>query len=154
MDSNIIKKIDSITELTESQRDRNLLKERSSENLLNFLNGYMSRVSSKNDLKNKVEQMLLDKITTDEEDLPYGVLMRLYEIISKTEVESATPILKIIESATKQPDSPFNAPRIPEGEREDESSRITTEEYKSVKKLLKIIDDLENTEFPNDKNKE
>ena len=148
MEKDIISKIDSITNLTESQVDRSKVGELARDNLFRFLNGYMAKTSSKNDLKVKIEKLLLDKIEIEGEDLPYGVLIKLLEVLTKNEVEAATPILKIIENATKQPESPLNPHRSCNEDENDESSKITTDEYKSVKKLIKFIDDLEKTEFP------
>jgi len=148
MSKDIIEKVDEVFELTESQKDRDSVAKLSVENLYGFLNGYMRNISSKNALKNKIESLLLTRIEEEEEDLPYGVLIKLLEVLGKNEVEAATPILKIIEAAVKQPESSFNPNAGTKEDEKDESSKVTQDDYKNVKKFLKVIEDLEKTEFP------
>lgn len=142
--SDIENKVDSIVNGSKSQIDRGKIKEESFKNLMCFLNGYILRSASKNELKNKIEQLLYKKIEEEGEDLPYGVLIKLLEVLTKNEVEAATPILKIIENATKQSDSPIDSKDDVE---KDETSNITSDEYKKVKKFLSVIDELEKSEF-------
>lgn len=145
MSKDLITKIDKLTEESNSQKDKMNIKKIASENLIVFLNSYIEKVSTKNDLKSRVEGLLLKKIDDEDDDLPYGVLIKLLEVLGKNETDSASPILKILESAVKQPESESNL--NPKGELNEES-KITQEDYKSVKKILKIIDDLEKTEYP------
>jgi hypothetical protein len=145
---NVIAKIESIDKESNSQIDKNRVKEESFKNLMGFLNGYIQRSTSKSLLKEKVEKMLFDKLEAEEEDVPYGVLIKLQEILSKGETDAAIPILKIIESATKseketeQPSLTVNQNNTVPG--------ITVEDMKGYKKLLDLLEiqkDLKKTEF-------
>jgi hypothetical protein len=150
--TDILKKIESITDLTESQKDRPNIKEQATTNLLNFLNGFILDMQSKNELQNTVDKLIADKIEKEIEEngidgLNWGVIFKLKELAGKQQVESATPILKILENAVKQPDSPLSPKENLKEDNIDESSKITVDEYKSVKKMLKFIDELKITEF-------
>ena len=145
MSDNIENKINELTVVSKSQLDRNLIKEESFKNLMGFLNGYISQSNTQSALKIKVENMLLDKLDQDQEDVPYGVLIKLHEILSKTETDSAIPILKIIESATRNDKD--DVPRIPEGSSKNESS-MTSKDITTIKKLLTALGDLKESEFP------
>lgn len=155
--SGIIKKIEDVDNLTQSQIDRVKIGDEAFVNLMGFLNGYIQRTSSKNELSNYVDALLVQKIKNDIEqadgidNLPYGVILKLKEILSKGEVESASPILKIIENATKQKESPL-VPITPAGDNNGEVS-ITQEEYNTAKKILKFVDNLQKTEFNDKENK-
>lgn len=146
--NNVITKIESIDKESNSQIDKNRVKEESFKNLMGFLNGYIARSTSKSKLKEKVEDMLLAKLEAEEEDVPYGVLIKLQEILSKSETDSAIPILKIIESATKsekEPEQPLLSTNP-----NSSTSGITTEDMKGYKKLLELLEvqkDLKKTEF-------
>lgn len=154
--TDIVKKIDSISELSQSQIDRNKIGDDAFVNLMGFLNGYIQRTSSKREVSNYIDQLLLEKIKNDIEqeggieNIPYGVIIKLEEILNKGETDAATPILKIIENATKQKESPL-VPNLPQGENTVGTS-ITQEDYNTAKKILKFVDALQKTEF-NDKEK-
>jgi hypothetical protein len=146
--NNVITKIESIDKESNSQIDKNRVKEESFKNLMGFLNGYIARSTSKSKLKEKVEQMLFDKLESEEEDVPYGVLIKLQEILSKGETDSAVPILKIIESATKSEKEP-DQPLLPTNPNTG-TTGITTEDMKGYKKLLELLEvkeSLKKTEF-------
>ena len=146
MSNNIEEKLNDMTVVSKSQVDRNQVKEESFKNLMGFLNGYISRSSSHSALKIKVEKMLMDKLEEDEEDVPYGVLIKLHEILSKTETDSAIPILKIIESATKhdKDDEPAYAPTV----KDKEEGAMTSKDINTIKNLLTALGDLKESEFP------
>jgi len=145
--NNLISKIENITSEVESNSivDRNKIKEESFKNLMGFLNGYIKRSASKSNLKEKVEQMLFDKLESEEEDVPYGVLIKLIEVLSKSETDASLPILRIIESATKVDKEleapPVNQPGFIEG------SSVTTEDIKGFKQLLELVNGLKSSEF-------
>jgi hypothetical protein len=146
--NNVITKIESIDKESNSQIDKNRVKEESFKNLMGFLNGYIARSTSKSLLKEKVEKMLFDKLEAEEDDVPYGVLIKLQEILSKGETDAAIPILKIIESATKSEKEP-EQPLLPTNPN-SATSGITTEDMKGYKKLLELLEvqkDLKKTEF-------
>ncbi len=148
--TDIVKKINDITSLTDSQVDREKVKQEAFKNLMGFLNGYIQKTTSKQGLKLKIEELLLDKIEKEGEDLPYGVLIKLLEVLSKNEVDTAIPILKIIENATRQPESSI-LPNNDNSKMEDASSKVTSDDYKKIKKLLDAISQLEKAEFPEGK---
>jgi hypothetical protein len=141
-------KINNITTPSQSQLDREAIKQKAFGNLMGFLNSYVTRSAQKTSLRDKVEDMLNSKLDEDREDIPYGVLIKILEVLSKSEVDTALPILKIIEAATKQPEAPLN-PQLPGGH-EGMPAPYTAEEYSQAKKLLQAIVDLKETEF-NDK---
>ena len=149
-------KIDKVLNISNSQLDRNRIKEESFVNLMTFMNVAIMKASTQNRLKEKVEALLLERIEDEDEEIPYGVLIKLIEILGKNEVDASIPILKIIEQANKQPE-----PSLPENPtrsgKENSNSGISGEEVKKVKNILKIIDNLEKSEFSEDeknKNKE
>lgn len=146
MSDNIENKINELTVISKSQVDRSQVKENAFKDLMGFLSGYISQSNTQSALKLKVEQMLMDKLDQDQEDVPYGVLIKLHEILSKTETDSAIPILKIIESATKN-DKDDDVPRISEGSSKNESS-MTSKDITTIKKLLTALGDLKESEFP------
>lgn len=150
--SDIIDKVDSITNLTPSQVDRMSVQEHATDNLLNFLNEFITDMRSKNELQNTVDKLILDKIAKEVkvdgiDGLNWGVIFKLKELAGKQQVESATPILKILENAVKQPDNPLGKKKQDPDDPIDEGSKITGEDYKAAKKMLKIIEKLEQTEF-------
>lgn len=156
MNDKIIKKIDDMTTITESQIDRNRKAEDAKENLMYFLNLYIQKTTAKNEIINYVDQLLLQKISNDIsqdggiDNIPYGVIIKLEEILHKSHTDAAVPILKIIENVTKQPESPLN-PVQPENINENNESKFTNDDYRGIKKLLKLVDDLNTTEFPEGK---
>lgn len=146
MSDNIENKINELTVISKSQLDRSQVKENAFKNLMGFLNGYISKSKSQSALKIKVESMLMDKLEQDDEDVPYGVLIKLHENLSKTETDSAIPILKIIESATKngkEEDAPYS-PTV----KDKEEGTMTSKDINTIKKLLTALGDLKESEFP------
>lgn len=157
MSKDIINKLDQIEDLTDSQKDRLNVKEQATTNLLAFLNNFITTIATKNDLNDKIDLLILEKIQKEieiegVEGVSWGVLLKLKELVNKQHVESATPILKIIENAVKQPESPLNPSKNFDNESTDESAKITQNDYKAAKKILKFIEGLSNTEF-NEKEK-
>lgn len=143
--NNLISKIENMTSDSNSIIDRNKIQEDSFKHLMGFLDGCIAKSSSKSGLKDKVEQMLSDKLDAEEEDVPYGVLIKLVEVLSKSETDATIPILKIIESAIKvnkeiEPPAPAQPGFI-------EGSSITTDNIKGLKQLLDLVNGLKNSEF-------
>ncbi len=152
MSKDIEATVNDITNVSSSEIDRTQIQKESFKNLLRFLNGYIAKSISQATLKDKVQTMLMEKLEAEQEDIPYGVLIKILEVTSKTEVDAATPLLKIIESASKQPENVL-IPNNPQGDSSGEGKqKYTKEEYSQAKKLLSIIDDLQHSEF-NDQEK-
>lgn len=145
MTSNIENKITDITNESLSQIERSEIGKLSSQNLLNFLNGYINKITAKDSLKEKVENMLRDKLEADEEDIPYGVLIKLLEVLSKAETDTATPLLKIIEAVSKQSEQGL-LPGDTNGSGQGKE-KYTEKEYSEAKKLLEMASELAKTEF-------
>jgi hypothetical protein len=147
----LINKIEDINKETESIKDRERVEDIAKANLFNFLNGYIKRSATKSDLKNKVETMLFEKLEREEEDVPYGVLIKLQEILSKSETDAAIPILKILEAATKrEKESELPAPSetLKIGE-----NNVSTEDIKVFKNILELFNGLKKSEFTEGENK-
>ena len=144
MDNNDL--ITKIEHMTPSQVDKSNIKEETFNKLMGFLGGYMDKASANSKLKTKVDELLLAKLEAEEEEIPYGVLIKLEEILSKGETDAAIPILKIIESATKsekESDVPLQGNTNPDSI----EGKVTTEEFKQLKTLLNIVQDLKKSEF-------
>ena len=139
-------KIEAINNETESMKDRARVEDIAKNNLFGFLNGYISRSASKSELKEKVEKMLSDKLDREEDDVPYGVLIKLQEILSKSETDAAIPILRILEAATKK-EKETETPVLLDSTTQINGQSITTEDLKGFKKLLELAEKLKNSEF-------
>lgn len=147
MSKDIQETVTDITNISSSEVDRSRIQKESFKNLLGFLNGYIAKSISQATLKDTVQTMLMNKLNAEQEDIPYGVLIKILEVTSKTEVDAATPLLKIIEAASKQPENVLN-PSNPQSTGSIEGKqKYTKEEYSQAKKLLSIIDDLQHSEF-------
>lgn len=144
--SDIENKINEISVVSQSQIDRSSMNQNAFKDLMGFLTTYINKSKTQSDLKTKVEKMLTDKLEQDQEDVPYGVLIKLHEILSKTETDSAIPILKIIEAATKN-DKQEDAPYTPTAKEKGEGS-MTSKDITTIKKLLTALGDLKESEFP------
>jgi len=143
---NIVQIINSVTDLSESQKQRLLLQETSAKNLLQFFNTYIEKISKQSEIKSLVENVLLQKLQEDD-DIPYGVLIKLHEILSKDETEKINPVLKILEATVKQPDiitQPIQEVSVDE---DTKKPTVTPEEMRGIKQLLAMINDLEKSEF-------
>ena len=144
--------VNKITKLTPSQEDRPNIGSQAQDNLLKFLGGFMNRTTAKNELQDKVDSLIMEKIDKDMEEegidgLNWGIIFKLKDMMGKHEVDSAMPLLKIIESATKTPDS-FILPAGKKDEDEKEGDqKVSKEDYASAKKFLDIVRELKGTEF-------
>ena len=146
---NIVQIINSVTDLSESQKQRLLLQETSAKNLLQFFNTYIEKISKQSEIKSLVENVLLQKLQEDD-DIPYGVLIKLHEILSKDETEKINPVLKILEATVKQPEMIIpqqNSNNLNLKEEKDNITNVTPEEMRGIKHLLSMINDLEKSEF-------
>ena len=145
-DKHIVQLVHSITDLSESQKQRLLLQETSAKNLLQFFNTYIEKISKQSEIKSLVENVLLQKLQEDD-DIPYGVLIKLHEILSKDETEKINPVLKILEATVKQPNiitQPIQEVSVDE---DTKKPTVTPEEMRGIKQLLAMINDLEKSEF-------
>jgi hypothetical protein len=147
-DENIITKINDITNESDSQKDRNNIKEITRDTLYTFVNKCIEKSTSTSGLRAKVQEMLLDKLEKETDDVPYGVLIKLEEILSKGETEAATPILKLLEASIKAEKEQEQLP--PPNINPGLEGTLTTEELKKFKEslqLLEILGKLKQTEF-------
>jgi hypothetical protein len=138
IEKELITKIDDITTESNSQIDRNNIKEIAKENIFNFVNAYIKKSTSTSVLKQKVDTLLLAKLEKEDEDVPYGVLIKLVEILSKGETEAATPILKILEASIKMEKESEMFP--PDKPLLGLDGIVTIEQTKKLKELLDLID--------------
>ncbi|OQA15561.1 MAG: hypothetical protein BWY64_02838 [bacterium ADurb.Bin363] len=143
----IIKTVDTFTNLSESQKMRLALKQNTTVELLGFLRGYTEQLNGFKGLKDLVSEKLMNKIESDGDDVPYTVLVKTLEIASKAETDAATPVLKIIESMVKaeKEKEESDVPQAPTG------TPITKEQMDTAKGLLEVLNQLQKGEFPEKK---
>jgi hypothetical protein len=150
-DEEVLKKVDDILELTESQKDRQLISNLIKKDLLEFLQSQISRVTSGSKLRQLVESQLEERLIPlngDEEGLSDGALLKLYEIISANEANTSGKILELFKETQKiiiQNNNEGN-----ENLKKNSSHEFSNEEVQSTKKLLdllSLVKDLKKTEF-------
>jgi ribosome-binding ATPase YchF (GTP1/OBG family) len=157
--SEVLKKVDNMFELTESQKDRQLISNLIKKDLLGFLQSQISRVTSGSELRQMVETQLkerLEPLNADEEGLSDGMLLRLYEIISANEANTSGKILELFKETQKVIIQNNNEGS--ETQKKHNVQEFSKEEVQSTKKLLdllSIVEDLKKTEFnPEESEKE
>ena len=138
--TNILTKIDDITNESDSQKDRDNIKELTRDTLYTFVNKCIEKSTSTSGLRAKVQEMLLDKLSKETTDVPYGVLIKLEEVLSKGETEAATPILKLLEASIKAEKEQEQLPPLNQSIIPGIDGNVTTEEFKKLKDLLNIIE--------------
>jgi len=132
--------VQELLDVSDSQLDKQQLKESSFNNLMNFLNTYIEKASTQTELKKEVERKLLSKLIEDE-DPSYGVLIKLIEVLNRQETDAALPLLQIMANAAKKEDGLLQNANM------DPNEKFTVNEMQKTKRLLELIDHLEQTEF-------
>lgn len=150
-ETEVLKKVDNIFELTESQKDRQLISNLIREDLLEFLRNQIVRVTSGSELRQLVERQLKNRLETENEDneaLSDGALLKLYEILSMNEANLTGKILELFKETQKIIIQTNTHPI--ENIRKSDTNEFSKEEIQTTKKILDIIEtvkELKKAEF-------
>ena len=153
-------KINDITELTQSEKDRLHFKERVNETLLTFLQEFVNQSIAKSDLEDKLDEDLLDILQnpTEENSLTNFEKIKLKEILSKEKTESKVGLLKTLIENSRSNDSNKKQQFGNDGNEHSKIGENTTQEdidkAKNVlNKFDKILKFIEKTEFSEEEQK-
>lgn len=141
-------KINDLSNLSQSQKDKLTLDDSIKHSLFSFLLSQMQRSVSKNELREEVSSILLSRVKSDvpEERISTGSLIKILEVLNKSENESSFNILSILKEKMKveiNNNIPPTQSTLPESE-------FTSEDHQKVKKVLKFFDKLGKSEFSQD----
>ena len=148
--SNLIDdKISNISKFSQSQIDRLNKQNEAYDHLVSFLTIHIKKVSEVGTLKASVEQELLDRINDPDTEISTSALIALLGILAKKESEDYASILTVLRESTKVTINNIPPPEEYPG-RDSNKNNFSQEEMQKARKLLKILDKLETTEFPKD----
>lgn len=136
MENEIIKKVNEIDNISESQKDRMISQILIQEKLIEFLSSQIEKISSKNELKSKVIEILKDRIEDDENPIPITILLRLFEILSKDENDAISNILGVIKDS-KNPIININSSTR-------DNNIVSVKDMNKAKKVLDVLDFMDN----------
>ena len=143
----LITKIDSITDISQSQQDRLNIQDSAHTVLCAFLQSHIMKVTSKNTLKSALEQKFTDALNSKDEPLPLVAAIKIYEILSKAETDSDTAVLGLFKS------NPNIFLNVTENKLDEENSKaqLSEEDLNNAKELLALLGrggKLAKSEFP------
>jgi hypothetical protein len=146
MSSNIESKIINIVEgnnLTGSKLDR-LVDPK--ELLMNYLTTHISKINGTNELKTKIEDKL--KAELDSGDLSVGAMLKVYEVLTRQEVDQSNGIVNLLSKALEvKKDYGDSKPNAANANGAANEETYTKEEVVTTKKFLGIIKKIEEGEF-------
>ena len=141
-------KIDKITAVTSSQKDRNNLKELMANDLVDFLHAFVKQVTAKNDLEEEIDTVLKSRINPivlegeEEQDrLSNFELLKLKEIISREKTDSKGNLIKAIIEASKNLQELYKN-RENEKLKENSQDNVTQEDINNAKKTTMLLEKL------------
>lgn len=151
MSKNLEGKVDELNSLTKSQQDRLAFKEQVFDDLITFLRTHIKKINCKNTLKERIETVLLEKLDSEnpEDALTNFELIKLHEILTRSEVDSTSALIKAISESSKSnsnQDKPAGS-EIPERKQEEASQEDITKSRKIMETLDKIAKLFDKTEF-------
>lgn len=116
-------------------------------NLLSFVQTQIKRIEAGNDLKNSAIQVLLDRILNSPDTVDDVILLKIVEIMEKTDTEKTNNILNVFSEIVKSSNI-VEALRFKAKEetvREDRKavSEQTKKDVEQTKKALKLIEMVE-----------
>jgi hypothetical protein len=141
--SNIETKIDDISSLSQSQRDRLIFKDQVFDDLIKFLQAHIRKITAKDELREKVEAALMDRINPDDtqtEALTNFALLKLLEILSRNEVDSTTALIRAISESSKNVQQKDNDSKPAQTE-SDKGKNITQKDIETAMKVSKRLDE-------------
>lgn len=147
--NNIEQKINSIDELTPSQKDRENLPDKVYETLTNFLTTYIKQVGNTNSLRDEVELQLMERVTDDDEKLSTNALVNILKILKDSDNMAAKGILDVLKANTQAQIAIINNPNNPNNPtyKPNEDYGMSIEEVQNVKYIVESLGKLINTEF-------
>jgi hypothetical protein len=159
--NDIERKINAMTELTPSEKDRLIFKEQVNDTLLNFLQAFVTQSIAKSDLEELLDNDLLDTLQnpTEENSLTNFEKIRLKEIISKEKTDSKVSLIKALIESNKvaenknQNTNPSNS----EHNQKSVGENTTQEDIDKAKEILskfdKLMKHIEKQEFSEEEKK-
>jgi len=128
--------IDKVLEESSSQKDRQDIDNTKNLNLINFIEKQINKVNAKDTLRNSVLDKLKQKVNSQNEELTPVELIKLLEILEKTDNEMTSIIFENIKEAGNKSHQ----------DKDSEEINFTAEDFSIIKKLVKYIDLLDKTE--------
>lgn len=121
--------------------------------LLVFLKGQISKVSAKNNVRTRVLEILEERLDDPDQDIPTIVLLRILEVMDKSETDMADSILGVL---TKQVTVINNNPPAsvpPSGgtllpNEKGAMEAFSSEEIDKARRMLLLLRKLGQSEFP------
>jgi len=161
MNNDIEQKIDEITSLTKSQQDRLTFKDQVSDNLITFLQSFIKKIETKNNLASMLENDLADKINpmipadgSEPDGLSNYEKIKLLEVLKKSETDSDVALIKAIFESQKNTDSGKKKLENEESEHKKASNDLTQKDINDAISVLntlkKITNAIEKTELSQD----
>jgi hypothetical protein len=138
-------------ELSKSQLMRIDLQNEVFKDLMNFLRNHIQTLQARNDLKEEVENEILNRVRAEGVGFSTNHLLRLYEVLSRESTEKSVGILSVLQKGTNinlnaPSPTPVN-PTTPKKEIE-----FSKEEIATAKDLLEVLKELIKTEHASQEN--
>jgi len=155
-ENSVINKIDSITNISQSQKDRFNIYDAINDELHEFMKTQMESITCKSTLRQSIEDKILQRVLEEEDrEISTNNLIKLLEIINKTDTDMGINLINILKE--NQRIVIENLINVPQGNgKKSIESEFSAEETQSTKKILKaleFISDLKKTEFDKDEKK-
>jgi hypothetical protein len=129
--------IDDVLHESDSQKDREEIETTKSLNLVNFINSQIEKANAKNNLRDDVISKLKAKVSNNEDELPAIVLIRLLEILEKSDNDLTLGMVNIMKDA-----SLIKALVGEKDNEKDNSMDINKEDVDKIKKIANYLDKL------------
>ena len=126
--------------------DRFELKDQVELNLLKFIDSQIEKVNNENSLKRDVLFELSQRVNNCEDPINDLVLLKLLEILSKTDNDIALGIMDLMKTNNKG-NSGIGEDHKPSEEEQSKESDLTKEDVADVKDLLKTLEKVKKSEF-------
>ncbi len=159
--NDIERKINAMTELSQSEKDRLIFKEQVNDTLLNFLQAFVTQSIAKSDLEELLDNDLLDTLQnpSEENSLTNFEKIKLKEIISKEKTDSKVSLIKALIESNKVAENKNQNPNSsnPEHGQKSVGENTTQEDIDKAKEILnkfdKLMKHIEKQEFSEEEKK-
>ena len=146
MSKELIAKIEKVEELTPSQKDKLHIQQAPHEQLCNFLQSTIVRMTSQNDLVTALESKFKTAIadTNPDTEMDLIVAVKIYEILKKSQSDADTTIISMFQ---KNPNVFVNVTQDAV-DKASNDPKYSNDDIQLGKRLLKVLDRLEKSEVP------
>jgi len=134
MTKDIKDQLNELDNISDSQKDRYESQRLIQGELISFLQNQITKVDTKNDLRNSVVAILHERIVDTEEPMSTTQLLKLFEVLSKDENDSIANILSVAK------DKQNTVINVPGGQSEKADDELSSAEVNAAKKLLNVFD--------------